>query len=250
MSSGVSQTATVSAQNAVSSLNAAATGTAKTASNDKSRKTIADNFDAFLSLLTTQLKNQSPLDPLDANQFTQQLVQFSSVEQQLKTNDLLAGIGGGLGSSASGKLNAASAASLLGTKVSADAGTTRLSAKATGGYAAAFPVTVQSNYGNYEVSIADAKGEEVFRGPWSPAGTGEQTYAWNGVRSNGIPADPAQQYSITVIGETANGLKSRMSTERSGTVTAVDLSGSEAMVQFGDFALPLSKISKVSKAGI
>ena len=47
------------------------------------RATIAQNFDAFLLLLTTQLKNQSPLDPLDTNQFTQQLVQFASVEQQL-----------------------------------------------------------------------------------------------------------------------------------------------------------------------
>src|SRR5665213_1469269 len=50
---------------------------------------IAGNFDTFLSLLTTQLKNQNPLDPLDTNQFTSQLVQFSSVEQQLKTNTFL-----------------------------------------------------------------------------------------------------------------------------------------------------------------
>ena len=54
-----------------------------------SRKTIADNFDTFLQLLTTQLKNQNPLDPLDTNQFTAQLVQFSGVEQQLKTNEFL-----------------------------------------------------------------------------------------------------------------------------------------------------------------
>src|SRR5882672_717187 len=51
--------------------------------------TIAGNFNTFLQLLTTQLKNQNPLDPLDTNQFTQQLVQFSGVEQQLKTNDFL-----------------------------------------------------------------------------------------------------------------------------------------------------------------
>ncbi len=56
---------------------------------DRSRSTMASNFDQFLQLLTTQLKNQSPLDPLDTNQFTQQLVQFSGVEQQLKTNELL-----------------------------------------------------------------------------------------------------------------------------------------------------------------
>jgi flagellar basal-body rod modification protein FlgD len=56
------------------------------------RTTIADNFDTFLQLLTTQLKNQNPLDPLDTNQFTQQLVEFSGVEQQLKTNDFLSSL--------------------------------------------------------------------------------------------------------------------------------------------------------------
>src|SRR3954465_5892832 len=53
---------------------------------------IADNFQTFLTLLTTQLQNQNPLDPLDTNQFTQQLVQFAGVEQQLKTNDQLASL--------------------------------------------------------------------------------------------------------------------------------------------------------------
>ena len=45
--------------------------------------TLAGNFQTFLQMLTTQLQNQNPLDPLDTNQFTQQLVQFASVEQQL-----------------------------------------------------------------------------------------------------------------------------------------------------------------------
>ena len=51
--------------------------------------TIAGNFTTFLKLLTTQLQNQNPLDPLDTNQFTQQLVEFAQVEQQLKSNDQL-----------------------------------------------------------------------------------------------------------------------------------------------------------------
>ena len=49
--------------------------------------TVAQNFTQFLQLLTTQLKNQNPMDPLDTNQFTQQLVQFAQVEQQMKQND-------------------------------------------------------------------------------------------------------------------------------------------------------------------
>src|SRR6476469_2798368 len=51
--------------------------------------TLAGNFQTFLTLLTTQLQNQNPLDPLDTNQFTQQLVQFAGVEQQLKSNEQL-----------------------------------------------------------------------------------------------------------------------------------------------------------------
>ena len=63
----------------------------RTSNNTASTTTtgIADNFQTFLTLLTTQLQNQNPLDPLDTNQFTQQLVQFAGVEQQLKSNDQL-----------------------------------------------------------------------------------------------------------------------------------------------------------------
>src|ERR1700675_2201733 len=50
---------------------------------------LAGNFDTFLKLLTTQLQNQDPLSPLDTNQFTQQLVEFASVEQQVNMNSNL-----------------------------------------------------------------------------------------------------------------------------------------------------------------
>src|SRR5262245_35890532 len=62
------------------------------ATTPSSKDTLAANFTAFLNLLTTQLKNQNPLEPLDTNQFTQQLVQFAQVEQQLKSNDQLASL--------------------------------------------------------------------------------------------------------------------------------------------------------------
>src|SRR6185503_13050473 len=73
----------------VSAIQGAASNATGTSSGLNSNEMIASNFQSFLTLLTTQLKNQNPLDPLDTNQFTQQLVQFASVEQQLKTNDEL-----------------------------------------------------------------------------------------------------------------------------------------------------------------
>src|SRR4029450_7387986 len=71
-------------------VSAPGTGTA-TSNNTASTATtgIADNFQTFLTLLTTQLQHQNPMDPLDTNQFTQQLVQFAGIEQQLKSNDQL-----------------------------------------------------------------------------------------------------------------------------------------------------------------
>src|SRR5450432_1070196 len=50
---------------------------------------LAGNFNDFLKLLTTQLQHQDPTSPLDPNQFTQELVQFASVEQQINTNKSL-----------------------------------------------------------------------------------------------------------------------------------------------------------------
>lgn len=253
MSAGTTVGTNASALKAASSLasTAAATtnGSGTTSKVEQDRKTIAQNFDAFLSLLTTQLKNQSPLDPLDANQFTQQLVQFSGVEQQLKANDLLTSISKSIGSgSGSSKLNAGSAAALVGMQVSVDGSTTRLTQNGDGSQSAQFPVQVQSNYRNYQVEIKNSKGQTVYQAPWSPSGTGEQVFTWNGIRTDGLTTDTTDKYTISVVGElSSGGGKSLMSTMRSGTVTSVDLSGAEETVQFGGLSFPLSQIKRVSK---
>ena len=74
---------------AVSPISTTGTTSSSTVSTAIDNTEIASNFTTFLQLLTTQLKNQNPLDPLDTNQFTQQLVQFAQVEQQMKSNDQL-----------------------------------------------------------------------------------------------------------------------------------------------------------------
>src|ERR1700739_2157247 len=81
-SSVVSGTTPLPASSSSSSSAAAANAMANTQ--------IAGNFQSFLQLLTTQLQNQNPLSPLDTNQFTQQLVEFAGVQQQINTNDSLA----------------------------------------------------------------------------------------------------------------------------------------------------------------
>src|SRR5579864_9548824 len=57
-----------------------------TTSTQDAMSQLSGNFSTFLTLLTTQLKNQDPTSPMDSNEFTQQLVEFSQVEQQINTN--------------------------------------------------------------------------------------------------------------------------------------------------------------------
>ncbi len=76
--------------NVTAAINNSTAASSSSSATGVDKTTLAGNFQTFLTLLTTQLKNQNPLDPLDTNQFTQQLVQFAQVEQQLKQNEQLA----------------------------------------------------------------------------------------------------------------------------------------------------------------
>ena len=59
--------------------------------------TISSDFETFLKMLTAQMENQDPLNPLDSQDFATQLATFSGVEQQVKTNDLLKALSTNLG---------------------------------------------------------------------------------------------------------------------------------------------------------
>src|SRR5713226_10124939 len=112
-------TTVVSAAGATSSGSKTTTSSTKTAG-------IADNFQTFLTLLTTQLQHQNPLDPLDTNQFTAQLVQFAGVEQQLKSNDQLKSL-----IDLQKSAQATAALAYVGNTVAVDGSTGRLNGSAT-----------------------------------------------------------------------------------------------------------------------
>src|SRR5918998_1529669 len=154
----------------------AAQGASTTAKKASDRAMIAENFDAFLLLLTTQLKNQSPLDPMDTNQFTQQLVQFASVEQQLKSNDTL----NALLTSARGSA-VSTAASFVGMQVSANGDTSKLS----GGKAEWNINAARAAQAN--IIIMDDKGNVVAT-TTQPLSAGAQKFVWNGKTSTNTQA--------------------------------------------------------------
>lgn len=212
-------------------------GTSNTSTTNVSGGTtgIANNFDQFLTLLTTQLKNQSPLDPLDTNQFTAQLVQFAGVEQQLKTNETLSSL---LSLNAAG--TATNAVGFIGAKITADGATTRLiDGKAE--WRVNLPSAATAT-----VTIKDSKGN-VVQTATKTLVAGDQTYTWDGTTSIGSKA-PDGEYSITIDAKNAAGEAVTAKTQISGIVDGVDFTSSIPMLKIGAISVPIDKVKSVVRS--
>lgn len=206
------------------------------ASQASSKKTIAGNFDQFLQLLTTQLQNQNPLDPLDTNQFTQQLVEFSSVEQQLKTNDLLTTL---VTSSTADR--AASAAGYLGATITADGSTTGLAnGKASWAWTSARAASKAT------ISVIDKSGATVYTAT-GPINAGPGGFTWDG-RSDDGSLYSSGNFTLKVDAQDVSGQPVTVSTEVSGKVDAVDLSGDVPILKIGTLSVALDKIKTLSRS--
>lgn len=222
---------------ATSSVSGTSGTTAGTSSLDTTKKTIADNFDTFLSILTTQLKNQNPLDPMDTNQFTQQLVQFTSVEQQLKTNTFLEALLKTGQSSAN-----TDAVSYIGKEVDSKGNTTSLTADG-----ATWSFNAEALASNANVTIKDAQGNVVYTEAGSLA-KGDGKFYWDGKNSSGQQL-AAGSYSITIDAKNLAGKSVAVTTSASGIVTAVDLTGDEPVLTVGKARVKLSQVTAVKVAG-
>ena len=199
--------------------------------------TIAGNFDTFLQLLTTQLQNQNPLDPLDTNQFTQQLVQFSSVEQQLKTNEFLEALMQANQSTVASN-TATQAVSFIGKEVTAE---TTLSDLSDG--QASWRYFADSNAKQTVITVKDAEGNTVYTEE-APILAGENRFDWDGVGNDGETKDDGV-YQIHFDARDEDGNTVNVETEMVGIVDSVDFTGDEPFVVVGSAHIALSSISRV-----
>lgn len=206
-----------------------------TSSNAISRQTIASNFETFLTLLTTQLQHQNPLEPLDTNQFTQQLVAFAGVEQQLRTNDNLESL-----VRLSQVAHNVTAMGFVGMNVTAEGSTTELRDGLAVWYLTA-PNPVQAH-----ISVLDQNGSTVFT-ETKTLDSGTQAYQWNGRTSTGTFA-PSGSYKIVVTATDASGQASVVQTSFSGIVDQVDVSGDEPVLLIGATLITMDQIRAVQRA--
>ena len=213
---------------------AANTGSTGSASNTTGvdKDTLAGNFQTFLTLLTTQLKNQNPLDPLDTNQFTSQLVQFAQVEQQLKQNDQLATL-------VSLQKTAQSTAALefVGQTVSVDGATAPLqNGTATWDLAVPKPATATIN-------IKSATGQTVYTTNMT-MNAGQQTFTWDGKDASGAQW-PDGNYTIAISAKDTNGQAVTIPTAIQAPVDSADLTKSPPLLSIAGQDYTLDKIKRV-----
>jgi flagellar basal-body rod modification protein FlgD len=232
----------VTASNPVAASGAAAvgasgaTGTGAAAGTSKSQLGLADDFNSFLQLLTTQLQHQDPLAPMDANQFTQQLVQFSAVEQAIKTNDTL----GQLLTAVRGEQIGRSV-DYLGAEVEAPGETVRLGGTST----------AQINYqlgqaaSSVTISIYNQAGQLVASRQGA-GDAGSHSVAWDGRDQSGAPL-PAGLYRVDIAATDASGAPAAANTSVHGVVDGVEISGDQVLLSVDGVLLPLDSVTSIHR---
>lgn len=149
--------------------------------------TLNENFDTFLLLLTAQLQNQDPLDPVDSKEFTQQLVLFSQVEQQIRTNETLENL-----VSAQNAATTTAALSFIGREVGVIDDVTAITQDRPGQW----QYLVPSGTTAATLIVRDSSGREVLRQSVDPS-AGTKSFVWDGTLPNGQLA-PVGAYQLSV----------------------------------------------------
>ena len=205
-----------------------------TSGSARSGASIAETFDNFLTLLTTQLKNQDPLDPVSSSEFTSQLVQFTNVEQNIATNKHLENI-----LSLSRAQLTAAAASYLGRTIEADGNTTQLAAGA-----AHWTYEVEGASNAIVLTITDATGRLV-RTVGGDTTLGKRSFVWDGNDNTGNAA-PEGVYRLTVTARGAEGEELSVRIGVVGRVDGVETADGETRLMIGEAAIPLSNVRRLS----
>ena len=183
------------------------------------RARLSDNYDTFLVLLTAQLQNQDTLSPMDSTQFTQQLVQYSQVEQQIRTNEQLEGLVLQYQAASAG-----AALSYLGKDAIIEADETYLA-----GGAANWAYNLPASADMLSIQVRDASGRLVYRDETQPRTAGEHLFSWNGVKTDGSTATDGI-YSITITARNAAGEAITPVINVRETIMGVDFSGGTPLV--------------------
>ncbi|OYW81726.1 MAG: hypothetical protein B7Z26_04625 [Asticcacaulis sp. 32-58-5] len=199
---------------------------------------LASTYETFLSLLTAQIKNQDPLSPMDTTEWTNQLVQYTSVEQQLKSNEYLALIAQQGGDSMTTAVN------YIGKDVSAEHDTATVTDSGAG---TSWDYKLDGNVSNTLLVVKNSSGEIVYTKSNTGESQGTHTFEWDGKGTNG-KAMAAGDYTLSVTATDAGGTEIGSTVMVRGTVKSAEYEGGEIILTIGNNRVPFYKILSVKAA--
>jgi len=225
--------ASVTAQQNTAAATAAANASGTAAQTGSTALTsLSSNFNDFLQMLMTQLQNQDPTNPMDTNEFTSELVEFSGVEQQINTNTSLTQL---IQLTQAGEVMQASAMTGKHVTVSSNQvplqngqGTIQFTTPA------AEPV---------DIAIYDSNGNKLSDNMMMSV-TGTNTWTWNGTNSSGATM-PDGSYQVVVNAANPDGTTTALTTSVIGTATGVQSLSSGMQLELGALSVPFSQVQSV-----
>jgi flagellar basal-body rod modification protein FlgD len=237
--------ATVAAQqsNAQTAAAAAAAAAAKTNSSSSTSGSasasapnplvaLSSNFNDFLQMLMTQLQNQDPTSPMDTNEFTSELVQFSGVEQQINTNGSLTQL---IQLTQAGE-------TMQGTSMTGKQVTVQSSQIALQNGSGALNFN-DPTAGPVAIAITNSAGQQLY-GTTLTATAGNNTWSWNGQNNAGTQL-PDGAYNAAVVSGNANGTTTTLPFTVTGTATGVQSLSSGMQLDIGALTVPFSAVQSV-----
>ncbi|GHF22638.1 flagellar hook assembly protein [Kordiimonas sediminis] len=208
-----------------------------------SAQTLAGNFDTFLTLLTSQLQNQDPMDPMKSNEFTQQLVQFAGVEQQIQQNQNLESI-----SKLLAQQHVTNVSNYLGHKAVIPAD--RIETDGKGGtWEYDLPLAAD----DVKLEILDSDGNVVYEG-FGSGKYGTNTFNWDGTNSNTGEKVESGQYSLKVTASTTDDQNKEVPIYADvfvhGTIEELRLIGTEPVFKVGGHEVTQAGIVRLISSGL
>ncbi len=197
-------------------------------------KKLSDDFDNFLLLLTTQLKNQDPTEPLDVNQFTNQLVLFSGVEQQIATNENLEKL---INFQTSSQLSGA--VGYIGKTVDAKGNAGELVNGLAG-----FSYELDAAAATVTVVITDAASRAVFSGQGTTF-QGKNLVSWDGTNAFTGAKEADGTYFVNVLAKNSAGETITSRTMTTGRVSGAEMKDGEMVLTVAGTYVKLADVKAV-----
>lgn len=180
--------------------------------------------DDFLKIMVTQMKNQDPTKPFDAEQMASQMAQFASVEQLQNINQGITKMTAG-----NNPMERLAMTGLIGKTVTIDRDRFPHDENKAETLSFALPRDAKEVH----VAIMSDTGETVFEKELGSQKAGDVSFGWDGIKTGGMPAK-AGNYIMQVVGKDSHGATIQMDSKRQARVVGVSFEGNEAVFLVGD----------------